>query len=114
MIIEIDPLEVHLRQEKNPQLVLIDVRRADEFAQIHATNALNIPLQAIESSSNMDWLAADLASDLTKDLDIYFICRSGARSRRAAEIAEKLGYQNIYNVTGGTLSWLEEDLPTQP
>ena len=109
MISEIDPMEVHRRKEQNPRLVLIDVRRPDEFAQVHASYAQPIPLHEFETATS----SVPLPPGLAKDSEIYFICRSGARSRKAAEITERFGYTNLYNVTGGTLRWLEEDLPTQ-
>jgi len=36
-----------------------------------------------------------------KSAPLYFICRSGARSQSAAELAASLGYERCYNVVDG-------------
>jgi len=41
------------------------------------------------------------------------ICQSGYRSSLGASILENAGFQNVYNVTGGTSAWTEADLPTE-
>lgn len=41
-------------------------------------------------------------------------CRSGRRSQLAAEyVVEHLGFQNVYNVEGGILKWMEQGYPTE-
>lgn len=105
---EIAPSSVHERKLAHPELILIDVRTPDEFAQVHASYAKLIPLDQFESAST----SPPLPGNISKDQEIYIICRSGARSRRAGEILIKFGYQKVFNVTGGTIRWLEDDLPT--
>jgi len=41
------------------------------------------------------------AKQLSKDSKIIFICRSGSRSAKAADLLTKLGYTNVYSVTEG-------------
>jgi rhodanese-related sulfurtransferase len=38
---------------------------------------------------------------LTADHKLYFICRSGARSRAAAEAARAVGFPHVFNVADG-------------
>ena len=81
---------------------LIDVREPDEFAEVRAKGATNLPL------SNF---AAE-AGKINPDEDIYVICKSGGRSAQAAEYLEKArGWDNVINVEGGTIAWVEADLP---
>lgn len=82
---------------------LIDVREADEFAEIHAAGATLIPLSEFASRVN----------ELDTDRDIYLICRSGGRSGRACEFLQENHGVEAINVQGGTLDWIAAGLPTE-
>ncbi len=80
---------------------LIDVREADEFAEVHAAGSTLIPLS--EFAGRVD--------ELDTDRDIYLICRSGQRSGKACEfLREHHGIEAI-NVEDGILAWVEKGLP---
>lgn len=84
---------------------LIDVREPEEYAEVHAAQAVNLPLSELTG----------LADKVDTDRDIYVICRSGGRSVQACEYFEQaLGWENVINVEGGTLAWVEMELPTLP
>ena len=76
--------------------IILDVRRADEFAQGHIPGAINV--------ANED-IGADQPAQLS-DLDqvIYVYCRSGRRSKEASAKLAALGYTNIYEF-GGIQDW---------
>ena len=78
---------------------LVDVRTASEYADGHIPNAVNIDVL----SSNFAEKIATL--DKAKTLAIY--CRSGRRSKAAAEQAVKLGFK-VVELDGGVLSWSGE------
>lgn len=81
---------------------LIDVREPDEYAEVRAVGAKNLPLS--------DFAAQ--AGQIDQDQDIYVICKSGGRSAKAGEYLEQsLGLDNVINVEGGTTAWVEADLP---
>jgi rhodanese-related sulfurtransferase len=44
---------------------------------------------------------AQLAAAVPKEAPVYFLCRSGARSRAAAIAATKAGYAKAFNIAGG-------------
>ena len=51
---------------------------------------------------------------VSKNSEIYFICKSGARSMHAALILESNGYQNLYNVEDGfVIGWKPSGLPSK-
>lgn len=75
---------------------ILDVRRGDEFRAGHIPGAMNIPNESIGETEIME------LSD--KDQVIYVYCRSGNRSKQAAEKLVKLGYTNIIEC-GGILDW---------
>lgn len=85
--------------------LLLDVREPDEFAEIHAKGAQLIPLGQLESRLN------ELGPQ--KDRPIAVICRSGRRSAIAAEILRRAGYNQVSNVSGGTLAWIKAGLPIE-
>ena len=84
--------------------VLIDVSEPAEYAAGHAVGARNVPVAALESSK-------DLPSN--KALPLVLMCASGARSRRAAGVLRKLGYEHVFPVAGGNAAWREANLPTE-
>jgi rhodanese-related sulfurtransferase len=73
----------------------IDVRAPEEFQGSHAAGAVNFPLETLESDFGK----------LDKEKPVYVICQSGARSKKGAEILQKAGFKEIYNVAGGTTAW---------
>lgn len=86
-------------QGKNVQF--IDVRTPAEFSEGYAQNAVNFPLDSLEK---------DLAK-LDKSKPVYVICRTGRRSQNGAEMLDKAGFSEVYNVAGGTVAWKAANLP---
>ena len=77
---------------KKEQYLVIDVREKHEYEAGHVRYAINIRLNDIENK------LSDIA-DL-KDKNIIVICRSGRRSRAAAEILHKHGFKKLFNAAG--------------
>ena len=76
--------------------IILDVRTQEEFDQGHIPGAILIPDYEIEARAQ---------KELTdKDQLILVYCRSGRRSKLAAEILVKLGYTNIREF-GGIIDW---------
>lgn len=76
--------------------VILDVRTQEEYDQGHIPGAIVIPNTEIAAR------AEDVLTD--KDQLILVYCRSGRRSKLAAEILVELGYTNIREF-GGILDW---------
>ena len=76
--------------------IILDVRSREEYDQGHIPGAILIPDTEIEVK------AADLLPD--KDQLILVYCRSGRRSKLAAQSLADLGYTNIREF-GGILDW---------
>ncbi len=98
-MVEITPAEG--QQKVKDGAVLVDVREANEYSEVHAQGAVLIPLSEFESRY----------TELPKDKELVVICRSGARSARAIEFLEKNGYNETFNLGGGTIAWVEAGLP---
>ena len=76
--------------------VIVDVRRVDEFASGHIPGAINIPNESIDKTQ-----PAELP-DLDQLIMVY--CRSGRRSKQAAQKLADMGYTNIVEF-GGINTW---------
>ena len=79
--------------------IILDVRRADEFAAGHIPGAINVANESIGTD--------ELPELPDKNQLIMVYCRSGRRSKEAAEKLVKLGYTNIVEF-GGILDWKGE------
>ena len=76
--------------------IILDVRRADEFAEGHIPGAINV--------ANED-IASDEPAELPdKAQTIYVYCRSGNRSKQASAKLANMGYENIIEF-GGIIDW---------
>ena len=89
---------VAMMEQENGYIIL-DVRTPAEFAEKHIPNAINIPNENISTD--------EIPELPDKDQLIMVYCRSGRRSKEAAEKLVKLGYTNIVEF-GGILDWKGE------
>jgi len=94
--IDIDTLE-----SRSAETMVLDVREPEEYEHGHVPGAINLP-------------QADLASrldELPRACSLALICRSGARSLRAAQFLRQVGFEQVANVHGGTLAWRAASKP---
>ncbi|WP_245542301.1 FAD-dependent oxidoreductase [Psychromonas hadalis] len=70
---------------------IVDVREKDEFEESHIKGAINLPLSEIRQRTD----------ELPKDKPLYLHCRSGQRSYNAVLALQKMGFKDVYNVSGG-------------
>ena len=83
--------------EEHKDALILDVRTAAEYESGHIPNAVNL--------SNEDIQAGKVDSLKDKSQLIMVYCRSGNRSRQAAQKLAELGYTNVVDF-GGIQSWL--------
>ena len=79
--------------------IILDVRRADEYAGGHIPGAINVANESIGT--------AEIPELPDKDQLILVYCRSGNRSKQASQKLADLGYTNIVEF-GGILDWTGE------
>ncbi len=77
---------------------LVDVRTSQEYGEGHIEGAINI--NVMENT-----LFKEQINSLSKEEPVYLYCKSGVRSKRAAEILEKEGFQKIFDYSGGYDDW---------
>ena len=85
--------------ETENNYIILDVRRADEFAEGHIPGAINVANEVIGTE--------EIPELPDKSQLILVYCRSGRRSKEASEKLVKLGYTNIVEF-GGILDWKGE------
>ena len=84
-------------------LVVLDVRTPEEFAEGHLDGAVLV-----------DFYDADFADQLAAlDSDVPYLvyCRSGNRSGQALSVMEQLGFSSAVDVDGGIVAWAGAGLP---
>ena len=84
-------------------VVILDVRKADEFAEGHIKGAVLI------DQFQSDFVEQAQAK-LPKEKTIAVYCRSGRRSANAAGKLADIGYKCV-NLKGGILAWKEANMP---
>jgi rhodanese-related sulfurtransferase len=101
----ISPVKLQALLAAQPNLPLLDVRTPVEFDEVHVPQARSIPLDEI----NPRELAG--SGQVRKDRPVYILCRSGQRAAKAAEKFANEGFAEPVVVEGGTLAWIESNLP---
>ena len=86
---------------KSEKVQLVDVRTAEEYMEGHIPGSLNIN---VKDTVNFP-ISVDEQLDRSCKIAVY--CRSGRRSRTAADILAKKGFK-VYNLDKGILNWMEE------
>ena len=91
------------RMLEKPGTVLLDVREGDEWRQGHIPQAIGIPRGFLEL--RVEEKVPDHKTP------VILQCASGTRSLLAARSLRELGYENVYNLTGGFNAWKDRGLP---
>ena len=99
--IPVDEFDKKLSETKDVQLV--DVRTPEEYQEGHLKNALNYNVNESDFDNQLSKL------DKTKPVMVY--CLGGGRSAEAAEIMEKKGFVEVYNMQGGIMKWNAANKP---
>jgi rhodanese-related sulfurtransferase len=83
--------------------VIIDVRHPETFKDGHIVNSQNIPSGEL----------ADKLSSLNKHKQktLILVCEQGLQSSKAANQLKNEGFEQVYFVSGGMMSWKAENLP---
>jgi len=98
---EITVQELYELQVKGEPFQLIDVREPYEYDIVNIGAEL-IPLATV----------ADNAAKISKDQKVIVHCKMGGRSAKAIrELEEKFGFDNLYNLKGGILAYIDEVQP---
>jgi len=93
------------RLRDNPKAVLLDVREDSEWAAGHALEAVHLGKGILER-------------DLEKKIpdpgaELIMYCGGGYRSVLTADVAQRMGYRNVFSLMGGYKAMLAAEWPMQ-
>jgi rhodanese-related sulfurtransferase/rubrerythrin len=94
-VISADKTKELLKNKPQAELEIIDVRQPAEYERGHITGAKLMPMSTL----------ADNAEKLDASKTIVTYCRSGVRSRSAAALLKRKGFEDIFSMTGGIEAW---------
>ena len=93
---QITPAEAKEIMDTEQNYIILDVRTEEEFAEGHVKDAILIPDTEITEK------AEGILTDKEQQILVY--CRSGRRSKNAANQLVELGYSNVKEF-GGIIDW---------
>ena len=98
---EISVKDLYDWQVRGEKFQLIDVREPHEYDIVNLGGEL-IPLATVSAN----------ADKIDKDKKVVVHCKMGGRSAKAIrELEEKFGFENLYNLKGGILAYIDEVKP---
>ena len=96
--------DLRARMDAGEELILVDVREADEWRQGHIPGALHVPRGFLEMQ------AQSRLPDRRKKVVTY--CAGGIRSAFAARALQELGYEDVESANPGFNDWKDRGFPT--
>ena len=81
-----------------PDVQLVDVRTAEEYAEGFIPGSINIDVKNGHE---------ELAAKLDPERPVALYCRSGRRSEQAGWVLEKVFFKNVVDLEGGYNAWVE-------
>ena len=88
--------------DSDSEIILIDVRSKQELDDIMINGVLNYDFNSDEFENSV--LGLDI------DKTYYVICRSGRRSGITTELMLKNRFENVFNIKGGMIKWVDSNL----
>lgn len=78
---------------------IIDVRTPEEVAEGHLAHAVTLNFLSPDFTTQV--------ATLPKNGTYLLYCRSGSRTRKAADAMQKMGFKQVYMLDGGITAWKE-------
>ncbi len=99
----IGPGDLALLLEGETPPLVVDVRRASEYAEAHIAGSVHIPYGEL----------AGRLGELPRDRVLATICKGGKRSGLAASVLQREGFETIHVARGGVGTWQQEGRPVE-
>jgi rhodanese-related sulfurtransferase len=94
--------------EDHDDLLIVDVREAEEFQRAHIPGALLVPRGILESAADAGGKSGVDRLREARGKTIVLYCQNGARSALAADVLQQMGFEKVYNLAGGIDLWQAE------
>ncbi len=90
--------------ERDPGLLLIDVRSQTEYTQGHIPNAINIPIQGLYENAEV---VVKQVQEIVKNYEVFYVvCLSDRRSYMACMRLNDYDISHGCYIEGGTSAWI--------
>jgi rhodanese-related sulfurtransferase len=100
---ELSVEQARQRLAQNNKAVLVDVREDREWENGHAVEAVHLGKGVLER---------DLEKKFPDpDTELIFYCGGGYRSALVADMAQRMGYRNVFSLMGGYKGMLDAQWP---
>ncbi|MCC8417991.1 MAG: rhodanese-like domain-containing protein [Rickettsia endosymbiont of Bryobia graminum] len=121
----ISSLNAHEMLQIDSNTLMIDVRTIDEWKsagipRINKNQIIFLSWRLLPGMLlNNQFKKQFMTNTIDQNNALLFLCRSGIRSKEAAEFISNLGYSNCYNISDGFeggvggIGWKQNDLPWQ-
>lgn len=103
----IDRETLQQKKRDNPNLVIVEVLEPDSYEESHLPGAMNVPL-----STSFEETIQQAIPDKGQEIVVYCSDENCDASPNAAKKMENLGYQHVYNYSGGKKDWKGAGLQT--
>ena len=100
---EVDVYQIKDRLDKGDNVNLIDVREDNEWNLGRIPTAIHLGKGIIER--DIESVAKN------REMELILYCQGGFRSALAAESLKKMGYKNVYSMSGGFSIWAGNEFP---
>lgn len=100
-----------LVSNKDPSVVLIDVREPTEFEDVKIPGSYNVPFRSHPQGFSLDDATFERTFGFpkpSKEKELVFFCASGRRGASAQSLAEKSGYFNTSLYPGSVNDWVSK------
>lgn len=95
---EVSPQEVLAMQERNADVIYLDVREPNEWNLGHLPGAMHIPRGTLETK---------VEAVVPRNRKVVIYCASGNRSALAADTMQQMGYTDVVSMSGGFTGWAQ-------
>lgn len=93
-----------LLDQRESELLLLDVREPWEYDTCHIAGSQLVPMREIPA----------VAGELDPEREIVVICHHGIRSRQVCYYLAQQGFTRLINLAGGVAAWADQVDPTMP
>jgi len=99
---DVTPLQLKVMLGNNPDLLVLDVREPSELTICRLEKSLDIPLGILPLRFE----------EVPKNQPVVVLCKMGGRSAQAVQFLKSKGYNNVSNLVGGIIRWIDDVNPT--
>lgn len=101
--VQVDSKQANELLKKDKNIIVLDVRTAEEFNEGHIKGAANIDIRKQDAYSKID--------KLNRNSTYLVYCRTNHRSGMATDYMIQKGFKNVYQMMDGFPGWASNHLP---